>query len=540
MKFKNYIIALLIVIGSLSSCSDFLNVDQVSTIDPSAFWSSPDDVIAYYNGCNDKFRDINNETYLEEDRGDSFIPGDIGPASNAWSQYLDKENTADMTKYYNAIFHFNQLYNEGSTVNFGARGNTKNQILASALSMRAHTYFKMIKTWGDVPLVTSVYTGSGSKIIARTPVVDVMVQIIRDIEEAITLYPSDNLSNKNYWSKAATHALKADVLMYKGKVLGGGVEDLRAAITSINWIESNTSVSLGDDYARIFDSSNKTNSEIVYATHFDRYEQASQYGSRSKPGYGNLANAHNQADIARTEGGRARAVYAPSLELEHAYDANINDTRRGVSILYPLMVEVSERISTSDYESGTYTLTTPDGGFKMFGDQRDIIGYEGEDNNTVIICTAWDSLTPVTNKFRGTYYDDLQDRVFDDDVILYRWGGLLLLRAEAKAGSGDVSGAISDLNQVRRRANTGDYAGAADKDTVEKEILNERFREMFLELKRWPDLVRANAWGTINIYDMVPNLRGKTTPLLWPLSDDDLRDNDLLKQNNGYSGITPS
>ncbi|QZE14662.1 RagB/SusD family nutrient uptake outer membrane protein [Halosquirtibacter laminarini] len=540
MNFNKYIVAALIACGTLTSCSDFLNVDQVSTIDPSSFWSSPDDVIAYYYGCNDKFRDINNSTYLEEDRGDSFIPGDIGPASNAWSQYLDKENTADMTSYYNAIFHFNQLYNEGSKVNFGSRDALKKQILGSALSMRAHTYFKLIKTWGDVPLVTDVYTGSNTPIIGKTPVNEVMTQILSDVDAAIGMYTEDAIGNKNFWSKAASYALKADVLMYKAKVLGGGSTDLMEAIKCIDWIEAHANVSLEENYADIFSSSNKVNSEIVLSTYFDRYEQAYQYGRFTKPGYGNLANTHNYADMASTQGGRARAVYAPSLELEKTYDVNMNDTRRSVSILYPLVVQSTQKVNKTDYDNGTYTLDTPENGLDMFGDERDVVRYEGDDNSIVVICTHWDSLTPISNKFRGTYYDDLQDRVFDDDVILYRWGGLLLLRAEAKAATNDIAGAVVDLDQVRQRASTGAYSGAMDKDSVEKEILAERFRELFLELKRWPDLVRANAWGTINIYDVIPNLKGKTTPILWPFSDDDLRDNDKLVQNDGYSGISNS
>src|SRR5690606_2597819 len=92
------------------------------------------------------------------------------------------------------------------------------------------------------------------------------------------------------------------------------------------------------------------------------------------------------------------------------------------------------------------------------------------------------------NKLRGTAYSD--DRYFDNDQVVYRLGGLLLLKAEALAALNRVPEAITELNKVRGRAGIGDYPGATDKTTVEKEILDERFRELYMELKRWPDLLR--------------------------------------------------
>jgi hypothetical protein len=138
-----------------------------------------------------------------------------------------------------------------------------------------------------------------------------------------------------------------------------------------------------------------------------------------------------------------------------------------------------------------------------------------------------------TNKFRGKEYTD--DRYFDDDLIVYRWADLLLLRAEAYAALDKTPKAIIDLDEVRNRAGLQGYDGPTDKASVEKEICDERLRELFLEQKRWYDLVRFHFGGTINIYNEVPNLNGKENyPLYLPINYNDMVLNEHLVQTDGY------
>ena len=56
----------------------------------------------------------------------------------------------------------------------------------------------------------------------RSPKEDVMKLILEDIEQSVLLFPEDGYINKNLASKPAAYALKADVLMWKAKVLNGG------------------------------------------------------------------------------------------------------------------------------------------------------------------------------------------------------------------------------------------------------------------------------------------------------------------------------
>ncbi len=135
-------------------------------------------------------------------------------------------------------------------------------------------------------------------------------------------------------------------------------------------------------------------------------------------------------------------------------------------------------------------------------------------------------------KYPGNKYPD--DRVADNDIVMFRLAGVYLMGAEAYAGLDSTAVAIAYLNKVRERAGIGDYNGPMDKAIVEKEILDERGRELFFENERWYDLVRFYKGGTIDIYKYIPNLIGKTTPVYWPLAASVLANNPKIVQTAGY------
>ena len=152
---------------------------------------------------------------------------------------------------------------------------------------------------------------------------------------------------------------------------------------------------------------------------------------------------------------------------------------------------------------------------------------DGDDANTEPDTLSWSQ-----NKFRGEVFDGV--RQYTDDIVVYRWADMLLLRAEAYAAKNEIPMALDALNEVRNRAKIGDYTGPLDQTSVNLAILDERGRELFLELKRWWDLRRFHAGGTIDVYTFVPNLVGKNTPLYWPVSQNVIALNPKVEQTPGY------
>jgi hypothetical protein len=293
------------------------------------------------------------------------------------------------------------------------------------------------------------------------------------------LFPESGFVNKSRASKPAAYALKADALLWKYKVLQGSDADLEGVLDAVN--KATPGLDLEANFADIFATDKKKGKEIVFSLPFIRDEKSDHYSSRLKPRDIFVTGATNKTDVPYAKNG-ARSVYAPSPKLEAAFNVNASDKRKNVSII------------------------------KALGPGGTVIGV-------------------FDNKMRGTSYTD--DRFFENDLVIYRFAELILFKAEALAALKRPLDAITELNKVRVRAGTGNYSGATDQTSVEKEILSERFRELYLELKRWPDLVRFHYGGTIDAHSEVPNMTA-TIPLFFPIPKAQIDINPNLLQTDGY------
>lgn len=468
------------LLGS-AGCEKILEVEPVSEITSASYWKAEGDVLGYMTGIYADFRGLMNTTLYLEDRGDSFVPGLEGPASEAWKQNLNQNNAPNWVNFYNLVHHCNLLLKYGEGITFSSQAK-KDRVLAEAHFIRAYVYFTLMRAYGDVPLVLAPTESDQPSLPARAPAADVMQQVLSDVEKAISLFPENGFLNKSRASKPAAYALKADALLWKNKVLAGTDQDLEDAIAAIDLATPGLSlVSL----PQIFATDNRNNAEVIFSIRFLRDERSDQYGSRLKPRDIFVSNAVNKDQIPFSKNG-ARSVYNPSPKLQELYSQHPNDKRA----------------------------------------QEFIIRAADAANQTIGI---------FDNKFRGTLDPlDATIRYFDNDLIVYRLADLLLLKAEALAALNRVPEAVTELNKVRNRAGTGDYTGAQDQLAVEKEILDERFRELYLELKRWPDLVRFHFGGTIDIYQEVPNLAGTQVPLFFPIPRAQMDLNPNLEQTQGY------
>lgn len=119
--------------------------------------------------------------------------------------------------------------------------------------------------------------------------------------------------------------------------------------------------------------------------------------------------------------------------------------------------------------------------------------------------------------------------------MVLRFAEQYLIRAEARAQQGNISGAIADLDVIRERAGIAliseSNPGITREDLL-TEIYQERKKELFAEWgHRWFDLKRTGRAGAIL---GSANPLWNETDVLYPIPESELMKNANLTQNPGY------
>ncbi|HET7119593.1 MAG TPA: RagB/SusD family nutrient uptake outer membrane protein [Hanamia sp.] len=118
-----------------------------------------------------------------------------------------------------------------------------------------------------------------------------------------------------------------------------------------------------------------------------------------------------------------------------------------------------------------------------------------------------------------------------EGYVVFRLSEQYLIRAEARAQEGNLSGAISDLNLIRNRAGLQNTT-ATDPTSVLSAIQHERQVELFCEWgNRWFDLKRTGKANEV-LSLIKPDWQAKDT--LYPIPQTELNSNPFLTQNPGY------
>jgi hypothetical protein len=479
--------------GALSmlttGCKKMLQVTPQSSITDQNYFTNEGDFDPYVTGIYTQMRSLANNVTYGTERSEELISALNSRFSTAWSQILSPATGAlDYNAWYKAIGNCNLLLYKIQGFSFADAPDTRTRIVAETYSLRAYFFFHLTRIIGDAPLMLQAVVDDNVPLLARSPAADVIKQVNSDLDSAILLFKSvKNFSPKTYASKyrfayGSAQALRADVNLWSAKVLGGGDAALNAAIDAATEVQ-NTGLSLNANFKNVTGVRAATNPEVALAAFYLRDETGANYGLNALPFVVALGNADNIDSIPYVTGsGNGQGAYQISTLSRGLFNGNPNDKRI------------------------PFTWVT-----------------ERHGATTAI---SW------ITKYPGTKYTD--DRISDNDIIMYRLADVYLMKAEAFAALSNTDSAIAYLNLVRERAGNGDYSGATDKLTVEKEILDERGRELFFENRRWYDLVRFHKEGVIDVYSYVPNLSGKSTPLFWPLSSTVLANNPKLVQTEGY------
>jgi hypothetical protein len=120
--------------------------------------------------------------------------------------------------------------------------------------------------------------------------------------------------------------------------------------------------------------------------------------------------------------------------------------------------------------------------------------------------------------------------------VVLRLAEQYLIRAEARAQTGNLSGAAADLNVIRNRAGLSNLSAAnsASSAALLNAVAQERKVELFGEYgHRWLDLLRTGQANAV-IGPLKPTTWNATRSVLFPIPDLQRQQNPALTQNPGY------
>lgn len=488
MKFFLIVASSSIFILFTAGCNKILEVKPQSDITEQVFFRNERDFEPNLAGIYTGLRTFANNITYGTERSEELTSAINSRFSVAWAQNLSPSSgSLNYADWYRFIGHCNLLLSKIEAFSFSAAPDEKKRIVGETYALRAFFFFHLFRIIGDLPLMLEPVVDENVPLLPRSSSPEVMEQILKDIEQAkqsfmsMSNFDASKYPSKYRFSYGALMALKADALLWKYKVVNGSTTDLQQAVEALTSVE-NSGLQLNEDFKNVTGLRASANKEIALAAFYLRSETGANYGLNALPFLSIVQGATNLPDLPyamSSQNGQGAYQISP---LSKALFTNSADKR----IPYTWIVEMQT--------SGPKT--------------------------------SW------ITKYPGTKYPD--DRVSDNDIIIYRLADIYLLKAEALAALNDIQNAAAYLNKVRTRAGIGNYSGDLSKQSMEKEILNERGRELFFENKRWYDLVRFHSGGTINVYNYVPNLQGKTTPLFWPINSTVMANNGLITQTQGY------
>lgn len=419
--------------------------------------------------------------------------------------------------------------------------------IAEAKTLRALSYFYLIRTFRDVPFVTEPSNDDTQNYqVAPTPFAQVLDSIIADVEsvseDAVRSYGEKSIENTTRITRWACYALLADLYLWKG--------EYQKCIENCDKVIDQKIKEYEEDY--------EENPTTITTELYGKYPLISE----SLVGSNFAGNAYNE-------------IFGTGNSFESIFELNFvnkqNVENRTISSYYGSRTSSNGQIGVPSYlyeeiQSGQneyfrktdcrYLENITSSANKYY-----ITKYVNENVNFRTSTNTTGAPT-VSADVRSTNYANW---------IIYRLTDVMLMRAEAEVElAGDVlpdaplteeqtshyRSAFACVSAVWRRANNKRTATsdtlvydnyATSRTAMEDLVLGERQRELMFEGKRWFDLVRMSRRDGNNvrmISKIISKFQENTSAirvklatqdiLYWPYNREELKQNPNLIQNPAY------
>lgn len=490
----------------LGSCKkNFLTVPPEGQVTPNGYYSSPERatelVNAIYNNLlqwdESSFSWLGITSIASDDADKGSVSGDTGTDKNLLDNYTYTSTDFSANEIWVANYRGISRANRALSILPGVAIDAKlrTRLIAEAKFLRALYYWRLVKVFGGVPLITNVIDPTNQAEVdssqVRATAAQVYNQIISDWTFAADSLPSKSdyaASDLGRATKGAAEGFLSKVYMYQ--------KDWQKAYDYSGIVINSGQYHLASDYAKIFSEAGQNGPGSLFEI------QA----------VGGPVNLGVQGYVALQE---VRNMWGwgfnvPSQALQDSYECT-----DGLPISQSPLYDPNHPTKNRDPRLAA-TIIFP-------GD------------------TLWDGTVIISNPPNPRYnmkaYISRTEETFDGNdwesnkhVHLLRYADVLLIHAEAANELGKTNEALQYLNMVRARVNmpaetTTDQAG------LRLAIWHERRYEFGMERDRLFDLMRegraAQVLGPLGFTAPKNNL----FPI--PQTQIDLS-NGLLKQNPGY------
>lgn len=480
-------VGLLSTVLIASSCKkSFLDVPPQGQQPAVQFWQTEADAIKAVNSIYANLRSYNNVAFpalvIESVGADEADKGSTPTDATFWNLYdtftvtsTEGSLQAFWTGQYQNIELCNQVLDNVPGITMDAA--LKTRILAEAKFVRAYSYFRLVRAYGDVPLRLTIPKDATEYNIPRATKAAVYAQIELDLTDAAAALPqsygSADLGRATKGAALGMHAKVAmyqkkwaDVLTYTNQVLGLGY-------------------SLYPDFEQSFRYNHENNAESVFEIQAEILQ--------GNAGASNSQFSQVQGVAGVTGGGWG--FNSPSAVLAAAFETG--DPRRDATIIF--------RGETTP-EGDVIPTTTPNERYN----QKSYVPF---------------------SQFVSGFNEGAQQ-----NIRVLRFSDVLLMNAEAANETGNTALALNSLNKVRARARGANAGILADVNTTDQTALRsaiykERQVELAMENDRYFDVIRQGRGA--EVFGVKGWKANKNE--VWPVPQTEIDlSGGLLTQNPGY------
>lgn len=568
----------------LAGCQDYLEEENPGNIVADEYYRTAEGYQSLVNATYSTLRTVyGRNPYIFTAGTDMYTIGRDNDSPGLSEVRTLSPGDSDVTDFYRDLYASIQMANialDYNTITEQVEG--LDVIAAEIRFLRAHHYFLLVQTFGDVPLVTDRIVDPVLQF-PRKDAKDIYAFIIEEMEAARNLVPEAAAEDGRVDKRAIRHFL-AKVYLTMGYQTFGTPKDFEIAAAYADSAIAGQELTL--KFEELFEPGKEENVEVIFAVeyspasiidldeggHFQDYQFGPYMGGNENKGI-----PYRSYDL---------------LPTWYVYEAfNEGDERlKGTFMLTNYFLKVPAKAKVP--EDASYVAGEQIGRYYDYysvpWDKRDqlaerlYVGYYFPTPWEVADTAAWRAAQPELRRYtvivppsaetwggEGTALGDFATpavKKFDDpssvfsnegsstrDIFIARLSETYLIAAEAYYMAGDIGTAVDRLNEVRDRAGaepiTADRLSGnnlslnPDLNTGIHFILDERARELVGEYYRWFDLARTKTWvERASLYNPVIEPEDFVGPdgkqrLLRPIPSEALVLNEALtpeNQNPGY------